>query len=398
MSAAELLASLLAEDVDAARSRADRVFDDVGTGRPVVLVGAGNLGKRAAAAMRAGGDIPTVFADRDSRRAGQLVDGVPVMTLADATARHADAVFVVTIWGAHSHHRIAATQRELADLGVTRMAPCAHLFWKYRAGLPHYLLDLPHHVLEHSAEVTRALALFGEETSRTEFVAQVRARLTGEVHNLGEPVALPQYLADDLIAWREDESVVDGGAFAGDTLTSWIAHRGTVFSAWHAFEPQPDNAEVFARTVLSLPQDIRDRVTLYPVALGTQHGRTAFSAAGGADANASATGALTVDVAALDELRLTPPPSFVKLDIEGAEIDALAGMRETVRRHRPVLAVCVYHRQDHMWRVPLAIASVCDGYDFFLRPHGAEGWDLVCYAVPVERRVRTMPMSGVHAQ
>ena len=386
MSAAELLASLLAEDTDAARSRANRAFDDVRDGRPVVLVGAGNLGKHAAAAMRAEGEIPAAFADRDSGRVGRSIAGVPVMTIADATARHADAVFVVTIWGARSDHRIVATQRELVTLGVTHMAPCAHLFWKYRAGLPHYWLDLPQHVLEQRDDVTRALALFKDETSRTEFVAQVRARVTGAIDVLGEPVLHPQYFADDLIAWRNDESVVDGGAFSGDTLTSWIAHRGTAFSAWDAFEPQPDNASAFTRTVASLPENVRGRVTLHPVALGARRGRTAFSDRGGADATASVDGTLTVEVAALDELRLTPPPSVVKLDIEGAEIDALAGMRETVRRHRPALAVCAYHRQDHLWRVPLALASACEEYDFFLRPHGAEGWDLVCYAVPRERR------------
>lgn len=386
MSATELLASLLAEDIGAARLRADRAFDVIRDGRPVVLVGAGNLGKRAAAAMRADGETPAAFADRDSGRVGQSIDGVPVMTIADATARHPEAVFVVTIWGALSTHRIAATQRELASCGVTRIASFAHLFWKYRTRLPHYLLDLPHLVLDKGAEVTRALALFQNETSRTEYVAQVQARLTGAVHALGEPVSHPQYLADDLIAWREDESVVDGGAFSGDTLTSWIAHRGTAFSAWHAFEPQPDNARAFTRAVMSLPDNVRDRVMLRPVALGVRRGRTGFSDRGGADATASMEGGVTVDIAALDELRLKPAPSFVKLDIEGAEIDALAGMRATVRRNRPVLAVCAYHRPDHLWRVPLAMALACEGYDFFLRPHGAEGWDLVCYAVPVERR------------
>lgn len=70
------------------------------------------------------------------------------------------------------------------------------------------------------------------------------------------------------------------------------------------------------------------------------------------------------------------------MDIEGSELDALVGAQELIRRANPILAVCAYHRQDHLWRVPLLIHSISDQYRFFLRPHGSEGWDLVCYAVP----------------
>ncbi len=53
----------------------------------------------------------------------------------------------------------------------------------------------------------------------------------------------------------------------------------------------------------------------------------------------------------------------------------------------PVLTICSYHKQDHLWRIPLLIHSICDGYRFFLRPHLLEVWDLVCYAVPENRLV-----------
>jgi hypothetical protein len=50
-----------------------------------------------------------------------------------------------------------------------------------------------------------------------------------------------------------------------------------------------------------------------------------------------------------------------------------------------VIAVCVYHTQDHLWRIPLLLKSWRDDYALFLRPHNEEGWDLVCYAVPRAR-------------
>ena len=73
------------------------------------------------------------------------------------------------------------------------------------------------------------------------------------------------------------------------------------------------------------------------------------------------------------------------MDIEGSEVDTLAGAQTIIREKLPVLAICAYHRQDHIWRIPSLINSFSDQYRFFLRPHLLEVWDLVCYAIPQNR-------------
>ena len=72
------------------------------------------------------------------------------------------------------------------------------------------------------------------------------------------------------------------------------------------------------------------------------------------------------------------------MDIEGAELDALRGSSELIRRARPILAVCVYHLQDHLYRVPLLLRGPSSNYQFYLRRQGPDG-DLVCFAIPEER-------------
>jgi hypothetical protein len=66
-------------------------------------------------------------------------------------------------------------------------------------------------------------------------------------------------------------------------------------------------------------------------------------------------------------------------------MDALAGARTILRDHAPILAVSAYHTQDHLWTIPGLIDDLHPGYDFYLRPHDIEMWDLVCYAVPARR-------------
>jgi len=82
------------------------------------------------------------------------------------------------------------------------------------------------------------------------------------------------------------------------------------------------------------------------------------------------------------------PVSFIKMDIEGSELDTLAGARELIRKNAPILAICAYHKQSDLWNIPLFIHDLSPDYGFHLRPHDLEGWDVVCYAIPPDRRSR----------
>ena len=91
---------------------------------------------------------------------------------------------------------------------------------------------------------------------------------------------------------------------------------------------------------------------------------------------------MVVNCVALDTALSGAQPTYIKMDIEGAELDALNGARGIIKQYAPVLAICTYHLQDHLWKIPLLIESMNPGYNFFLHPHLVEGWDLVCYAIP----------------
>jgi hypothetical protein len=97
-------------------------------------------------------------------------------------------------------------------------------------------------------------------------------------------------------------------------------------------------------------------------------------------------GSCEVQVVDLDSALASFNPTFIKFDIEGFEPEALMGASHLLSRTRPILALSVYHQQDHLWRIPLLLSSMLpEQYEFFLRPHGTESWDLVCYAIPAER-------------
>ncbi|MEA3245925.1 MAG: FkbM family methyltransferase [Gemmatimonadota bacterium] len=395
--AAELDA-LLARDVSARRVEARTQFATESLGRPIVLMGAGGLGRRTLTGLRAAGVEPLAFADNAAARQGTMIDGVRVLSPAAAAAEFGrTAAFVVTIWGAGSPHRFADSRAQLTELGCDVVVRFPLLYWAHpEALLPFYLQDEPHHVLEQRADVAAAFALWEDDASRAEYVAQVRLRLDADFDGLPHPVAHPQYFPPDLWEWSRSEWIVDGGAYDGDSIRELVRLHGDAFAHVLALEPDPANFARLQATVAALPLERRVKVACEPVALASRAGTlqiassgTAASAATPLAAASSAAGAaVSVRAAPLDDLLAGQAPSFVKLDIEGAEPDALEGARRTIVAHAPVLAVCVYHRQDHLWRIPLMLRAWRDDYAMFLRPHNEGGWDLVCYAVPRARLLR----------
>ncbi len=386
------LEQLLSEGTADCQRREQTAFDaHSGDGHaPIVLLGAGQLGRRTLRALERVGRPAVAVADNNAALWGTAVENVPVYSPAEAASLFGKAAtFVVSIWRAGGTHRYEQSRRQLHELGCERITPIAPLAWKYAdAMLPHYCLDLPHRVLEDAARVRAAFGLLGDARSRFEFRAQIRFRLLADFDCLPHPDPEPQYLADGLFAYSDEEDFVDGGAYDGDTLRSYLASRDR-FASYTALEPDPPNFEALQRYVSSLPSVVANRIELLALAAYSSRQRMRIAGSGSAAAALVAVDGPAdtndVECVTLDELFTSRRMSFLKLDIEGAEPEAIKGAAAAIKRDRPIIAVCVYHLQNHLWRLPMLIASLVDDYRFHLRPYNEEGWDLVCYAVPRER-------------
>jgi FkbM family methyltransferase len=378
-------------DLSALKEREQTAFDEA-TGplsNRLVLFGAGHLGRRTLSGLRRLGIEPVAFADNDPRLWHQFIDGIVVLPPADAARQFGtSAAFIVTIWRGEGTDRMGERSRQLLQLGCRSVVPFALLSWKFPlVFLPHYALDLPHKVLIDEKTVRSVFRLWADEASRREYVAQIRWRLELDFAGLPSPVAHEIYFPDDLFELDEDEAFVDCGAFDGDTLRRFLVRRGDAFRRIAAFEPDPANFERLAAFVASLPVRQQERILIFKKAVGARHETVSFDARGN-ESSVVGSGSLQVESVALDEALDRSRPTYIKMDTEGSEPDALIGAADTIARHAPALAICSYHQQDHLWRIPAFVRSVSDRYRFFLRPHLLEVWDLVCYAVPAERQRR----------
>jgi FkbM family methyltransferase len=355
--------------------------------RKLVLYGAGNIGKSVLSGLRKNGIAPLAFSDQNAYLWGSEVDGLLVLSPEEAAGMFGDrAAFVVTIW--NRDHCYPDIRQRLTGLGCARVMSCAALFYKFpKTFLPYYSLDLPSRILAHGKEIESAFALMADEESRREFICELRFRMCLDFNVPITRTMSEQHFPTDLLQIGRDAVFLDCGAYDGDTLARFLDFCQGHFTRAIAFEPDPENFERLKDYVQSLPEHVCHRLQCISAAIGAEAGQIGFGANGTEASSVSSEGNLSVECLPLDSLVGKVAPTFIKMDIEGAELEALRGAHLLIKDTRPALAVCVYHRPSHIWEVPLAINALWEGYRIFLRRYAQLPWDVVCYAIPVERQV-----------
>jgi FkbM family methyltransferase len=246
-------------------------------------------------------------------------------------------------------------------------------------------MDLPHKIYEHVDDIRKTFNLLADEESRITYLTQLKWRIIANFDGLSGRSMQPQYFPEDIFSLSSDEVFIDCGAFDGDTVKKFRQHSNDFFKQIIAFEPDPLNFQTLSTYVQNLSVDIKEKVTLYQNAIGKEENKLKFAGTGTASSLLSEKGDIEVDSVYLDKVLCNFTPTYIKMDVEGAEFDALSGARKIIERTSPILGICVYHRQDDIWRIPLLIQSFSKNYKLFFRSYDEEGWELVCYAVPEER-------------
>lgn len=178
-----------------------------------------------------------------------------------------------------------------------------------------------------------------------------------------------QYFEDFLHLRDEGETFVDVGSFDGQTSLHF-ATQVPEFARIYAFEPSAENRVLVEER---LGQFGQDRAVVLPYGLAAEAGTKNFDAALGSASRVATVGDSVVEMRCLDALNIESP-TFIKMDIEGGEVDAIRGAQDTIRKFHPRLAIAVYHRPDDLWRIPAEVDAAGQPYDLYLR-HYTEGTD-----------------------
>ena len=176
----------------------------------------------------------------------------------------------------------------------------------------------------------------------------------------------------------DEESFVDAGALNGDTSKAFLRWAGSQAANVYCFEPDANNAKKCRQNLAQ----VADKVKVSVIEKATWYELTSlhFSVHANGTSAISDTG---VEVAAtsLDEALGNARVTFVKMDIEGAEMEALQGAKHIIRTQHPKLAISVYHKPGDILEIPELILSYAPDYHFYLRHYCLFDNETVLYAI-----------------
>lgn len=329
--------------------------------RPLILYGAGAIGHSAAQVLSHYGVEVTCFCDKN--KSGSEESGLPIISPQEIKKYPNANIIVCSV-----NYRDEIV-RDLSDLGV---AP-EHIFTRE---------DLHIHemtyadILPYLEGYRSAFYLLEDDKSRKVLLERIRCYITSEpITSVGVE---HQYFDPEIIAPCPQEIFVDGGMYTGDTAQTFLRFTNGQYGHYYGFEPDKVN-------FLAAKEGLRCQAefTLEQKGLWSRNARLSFHGglASGSKLDESAESD-SVEVIALDSFfQDKKPPTFIKMDIEGAELEALRGAEYLIRSYKPKLAICAYHKPEDVYTLPEQIKSFRDDYRFYLRHYTDTIYETVLYAV-----------------
>jgi FkbM family methyltransferase len=339
--------------------------------RRLAILGAAEEGARLAALCKQLDIDIVLIADDNPERQGQMLEGVSVVPTAGL--EECDRRLPVII----ASHRVLGATRRLKAMGFDIVAPFATLqILAPERFPPHMFYDgLIEDLFRNRARYFELHDTLGDDISRRVLNAVVGFRLTMD------PTELEPMLDDELygpaciMPFGAEETYVDGGSFDGDSLRMFIERVEGHYERIYAYEP---DRQTYARLCRNFAEE--PRVVPVPKGLFREVTTLRFDDAGTRGSLFTDSGSVSIPVTTIDNDLEGRPATFIKMNIEGAEIDALEGAMHTIQSFAPKLAISAYHRPSDLWKVPATIKALRDDYQLFLRQQDGGIIETVCYA------------------
>ncbi|EMS79522.1 FkbM family methyltransferase [Desulfotignum phosphitoxidans] len=220
-------------------------------------------------------------------------------------------------------------------------------------------------------------------------ILRFRENISAQTYLQNDPVT--QYFPEDIDLFahlNQGIRMIDCGAFTGDTLEQTLSifeKRKQSLDYIALMEPDIQNLQALQANV----KKYVDRCDLFVLPAGAWSSSQILQIqSNGASSQIRKLqgqpeeGVFAIPVVAIDEVFYGAKPNYIKMDIEGAEIEAIEGAKQTIADYSPVLAICLYHRASDLWNIPLRVHEINSNYNFYLRVHGDMGLETVIYCVP----------------
>lgn len=329
------------------------------TVKPIVLYGMGNGADKIIDWCEAHGvQVAGIFATDEFVRY-QSFRGLTVCKYSDIIARFGQDILIVIAF-ASERPEVLARFKELDEQHEV-VAPHLPLF----AETDMVSSSWP---AKYGAELEQVYKLLADEQSRKTFTDILNYKYSGKISYLWDCETERQADLQQVFTWQAGESYLDLGAYNGDTVQEFL---GLVPKPKQVIAVEPDRRNF--RKLQALADKLQAEQGLdclcHECGIWNEQGELEFSDSGGRQSSFCSTKKKVVPVATIDRLAAGWEINYIKLDVEGAEKQALAGGKATIERYKPKMFVAAYHYDNDLWELPLLIKALVPEYKIYLRKH-----------------------------
>jgi FkbM family methyltransferase len=323
--------------------------------RPLILFGASTCGKKAVDYLLDLGVKIDYFCDNDYAKWGKKIMNIEVISPKQLCEIEGEVNILVT---SSYFEEIAG---ELRTLGFK------------------YIYNYDYSIAENQNKIQNLFNILSDAKSKEVLKNIINYRITRNIEYIREIAEYNQYFPDDIITFDENEVIIDGGAFNGYTLLSFIMKMKDSFKKCFSFEPDAKNYYKLNKFVQNIGFE---NAHIFNKGLFNRDGTVKFTSQEAGSRINSDDGEEEIEVIKLDNFLENEKVTFIKMDIEGAELEALDGAKNIINNNRPKLAICIYHKPTDLWEIPLYLNSLNLDYKIYIRHHNfLKPYETVCYAV-----------------
>jgi len=218
-------------------------------------------------------------------------------------------------------------------------------------------------------------SLLRDDISKRQFIDLINFRYSYNIQFLNSFSHLEdkQYF-EEFIPINDEEVFLDVGSYDGYTSEEFLKFNPN-YKEIHIFEPDPVNMTKVKKRLKNY-----QNISFHEVGLSNKRGSLGFECSG-SESKILDIGLSKVEVDRLDNI-LNINATFIKIDIEGSEFDAIEGMTGTIQKYHPKIAISVYHKVGDFWRIPGLILDIRPDYDIYLRHYTESIYETVMFFIP----------------
>ena len=217
-----------------------------------------------------------------------------------------------------------------------------------------------------------------DQRSKDSFVAYLLSKSRQDMKYLPPVFEKQQYFPPGILPMTGHESYFDCGAFTGDTIADFLKATGGRYRRIWAAEPDRSN---YKQLLQYIEDEQLSDIEVVNKGIYGYAGRLPFQEEGSMLSMITSQSKRYIEVDTIDRIAAGNPVTYIKLDVEGAELQALQGAEQTIRTCKPVLGISIYHKERDLIDIPLYIKKIAPEYRFYFRVHKKLAIDTVLYGV-----------------